>query len=181
MSQIGSHCSYCGTFFSEQKTWPRVCRMCGHESYKNPIPVVVTLVPVYQKLVGHATQCSWLIEQRGIEPHIGGWALPGGYIDSGESWQQAAARELREEVSLVTKPEDFCLYEVLTDTEDHLVIFGVHKGVHRDEIFFQPNSEVLAVEFPILPSDKELCFKLHNEVWHRVAGYYNSLVPRESV
>lgn len=171
MSQIGSHCSYCGTFFSEQKTWPRVCRMCGHESYKNPIPVVVTLVPVYQKL-GHALPCSWLIEQRGIEPQKGGWSLPGGYMDSGETWQQTAARELQEEVDLVTKPEDFRLYDVVTDDEDHLVVFAVHKGVYRNEIFFQPNSEVLAIDFPLIPSDKELCFKLHNEVWRR---YYNSL------
>jgi 8-oxo-dGTP diphosphatase len=44
--------------------------------------------------------CVLLIE-RGIEPHLGHWSLPGGVIDEGESAEAAAVRETMEETGLV--------------------------------------------------------------------------------
>ena len=43
--------------------------------------------------------CVLLIE-RGIEPHLGYWSLPGGVIDNGESAEEAAVRETLEETGL---------------------------------------------------------------------------------
>lgn len=41
--------------------------------------------------------------QRGVEPEIDKWALPGGYMDAGELPEEALSRELREEVRLAAE------------------------------------------------------------------------------
>ncbi len=46
--------------------------------------------------------CLLLIE-RGSEPHLGHWSLPGGVIDEGESAGEAAIRETLEETGLVVE------------------------------------------------------------------------------
>src|SRR5436190_20627034 len=56
---------------------------------KSPLPTVDILVEIEGGIV--------LIERRNI-PH--GWAIPGGFVDYGESLETAAVREAKEEISL---------------------------------------------------------------------------------
>lgn len=67
------------------------CPACGAQvkSYRNPFPTVDIIIEVEGGIV--------LIERKN-PPH--GWALPGGFVDYGESLEAAAAREAREETSL---------------------------------------------------------------------------------
>ena len=69
----------------------RACPTCGTnlKSYLNPSPTVDTIIEVAGGII--------LIE-RGNEPF--GWALPGGFVDYGETLEQAAVREALEETSL---------------------------------------------------------------------------------
>jgi ADP-ribose pyrophosphatase YjhB (NUDIX family) len=58
--------------------------------YKNPVPAVDLIIEIEGKgLV--------LIERRNPPP---GWALPGGFVEVGESLEQAAVREAKEETCL---------------------------------------------------------------------------------
>lgn len=70
------------------------CGHCGAESVpRNPFPTVD--IVLYRQGRG-----VLLIERRN-PPH--GWALPGGFIDYGESAEQAAVREALEETGLVVR------------------------------------------------------------------------------
>ncbi len=91
MGELHSHCSYCGGAFPAAAAWPRHCRHCGRTSYRNPLPVVVVLLPVAGGLV---------VIRRDIEPSKGLLTLPGGYLDLGETWQEGARRELLEETGI---------------------------------------------------------------------------------
>ncbi len=67
------------------------CPKCGTliPLYKNPVPTVDIIIESGQGIV--------LIERKN-PPH--GWALPGGFVDYGESYEHAAIREAREETRL---------------------------------------------------------------------------------
>src|SRR5262249_5363224 len=105
MSKKNAHCSYFGNAFTEDPPWPRVCAYCRRISYLNPLPVAVVLLPV-----GNGLLCV----RRAIEPGKGQLALPGGFIDINETWQQAAARELFEETHVRIAPEELRVFDALS-------------------------------------------------------------------
>ncbi len=56
--------------------------------------------------VGWSTRAALLLTRRaaGLGSHGGQWALPGGRIDAGETAEEAALREMAEEVGLLLEP-----------------------------------------------------------------------------
>lgn len=78
------------------------CPKCGNvtEHYKNPFPTADVIVDIGGKVV--------LIKRK--NPPFG-WAIPGGFIDYGESAENAAIREIREETGLeITGLKQFHCY-----------------------------------------------------------------------
>jgi len=65
-----------------------VCVSCGMVHYKNPL-LVLGCVPEWQGKI--------LLCRRAIEPRLGFWTVPAGFMENGETLQAAAARECYEE------------------------------------------------------------------------------------
>jgi len=65
-----------------------VCTACGAVHYRNP-KLVAGCVPEHRGRI--------LICRRAIEPRLGYWTIPAGFMETGETLQQAAARECEEE------------------------------------------------------------------------------------
>lgn len=61
-----------------------------------------------------------LLTRRAIEPRIGSWVFPGGFMDVGETAEQAAARETMEEARLEVR--NLSLLGVYTRIEPGVVV-----------------------------------------------------------
>ncbi|WP_045220713.1 NUDIX domain-containing protein [Desulfonatronum thioautotrophicum] len=109
---------------------PELQKPCPHCSgpltvYTNPVPTVDILITI-------PGQGIVLIERRNPPP---GWAIPGGFIDYGESAEQAAIREALEETGLDVE---------LTG------LFGVYSDPQRD-----PRQHTISTIFTALARNPE--------------------------
>jgi 8-oxo-dGTP pyrophosphatase MutT (NUDIX family) len=155
-----AHCSFCGARFPEEADWPRTCPACGSTTYRNPLPVAVAVVPV--------AGGGLLAVRRAIPP--AGLALPGGFVELGESWQEAAARELAEETGVRADPAAFREVRVLSAPDGTLLVFGRAPEIAREALgAFAPSPEVAGLEVLRSPSD-DIVFPLHRQVVAEVLG-----------
>jgi ADP-ribose pyrophosphatase YjhB (NUDIX family) len=96
-----NHCSRCGAELvygplDGEHRHRLACPSCGHIAYVNP-RLVVTTVPV--------TEAGEIVLiRRGIEPAIGAWAQPGGFLEVDETVHEGAIRETLEETGLLVEP-----------------------------------------------------------------------------
>ena len=87
-------CPICGTTLQtgmlegkERKYCPR----CDFVNYRNPLPVALAIA-VKDK--------DFLLIKRGLPPKKGMWASPSGFIEIGETAEEACLRELKEETGV---------------------------------------------------------------------------------
>jgi len=95
------------------------------ESFRNPLPTVDVIIEIDGGIV--------LIERKNPPP---GWAMPGGFVDYGESVERAALREAKEETCLDVKlTEQFYTYsDPQRDPRHHtlaVVFIASAKGAPR--------------------------------------------------
>jgi 8-oxo-dGTP diphosphatase len=89
--------------------------------YKNPIPTVDAIIHRYSSI---------LLVKRRKDPYKDCFALPGGFVNEGETIEEAIIREVYEETSLEVYPID---------------ILGVYSDPKRD-----PRGHMLTVVFIVL-------------------------------
>jgi ADP-ribose pyrophosphatase YjhB (NUDIX family) len=65
-----------------------VCTDCGYVAYENPKVVVGSVIVAGDSI---------LMCRRAIQPRLGFWTIPAGYLELGETLQEGAAREALEE------------------------------------------------------------------------------------
>jgi ADP-ribose pyrophosphatase YjhB (NUDIX family) len=131
------YCSHCGERVTEKipagDDRPRyVCGTCNTVHYQNP-KIVAGCVPVWDNRV--------LLCRRAIEPRHGLWTLPAGFMENGESTEQAAARETWEEAcARVTK---LALYGVFSMPKINQVYMMFRAPMETGD--FRPGPESLDV------------------------------------
>ncbi|HXV67320.1 MAG TPA: NUDIX hydrolase [Nitrospira sp.] len=86
-------CTHCGGPVSQKippgDNLPRhVCNQCALIHYHNP-KIVAGCIPEWEDQI--------LLCRRAIEPRLGLWTFPAGFMEIGESTEQAAVRETKEE------------------------------------------------------------------------------------
>lgn len=154
---VEKYCCYCGALHQAPfNKWPKTC-VCGVLSYRNPLPVVNALLPVRTE-IGVGILCI----RRDIEPCRGQWALPGGYLELDETWQEGAVRELYEETGIrLCSAEDICIMHVDSNPKrDRLLLFGLC-GEQGSAVLdhLQTNDEVSG--FKLVYEPQELAFLPH--------------------
>ena len=109
-----------------------VCTSCGMVHYKNPL-LVLGCVPEWQGKI--------LLCRRAIEPRLGFWTFPAGFMENRETIQQAAARE--------------SLEEARADVRIGSLLAVVHvMEAHQVHIFFR--ATLPRAEFGIAPESLEV-------------------------
>jgi 8-oxo-dGTP pyrophosphatase MutT (NUDIX family) len=131
-----------------------VCAVCSNITYRNPLPVAVAVGPVDDGL---------LMIRRTIPP-VGALALPGGFIDWGERWQTAMAREVREETNIVLDPAAFLEHRVLSSPAGYLLVFGLAPILRGAELpSFVPTNET-SERLVISAPPHGMTFPLHLQI-----------------
>jgi len=111
-------CSTCGAAVAlripDDDSRPRhVCTACGTIHYQNPNMVIGSLPEWKDKI---------LLCRRAIEPRLGLWTLPGGFMENGESTTQAAIRETLEEANArIEIGELYSMYSLPYINQVHLL------------------------------------------------------------
>jgi ADP-ribose pyrophosphatase YjhB (NUDIX family) len=147
-------CSQCASELGDQTGWPKQCPQCSREFFRNPTPVAVVVVPV---------DGGVLAVRRAIPPRIGDLALPGGFVDFGETWQEAACREVLEETNLLITPEELSLLELISVPEGHLLIFCRTQPRTAAQVDLSFRNEEVS-EMVVLFGPQELAFPTHTKM-----------------
>jgi len=131
-------CSTCGSDrlefrIPEGDSLPRhVCAVCGTIHYSNP-KVVVGCLPEWEDRV--------LLCRRAIQPRLGLWTLPAGFLEDGESVTTGATRETLEEAN--ARVEVGPLYTVISIT--HISQIYMMFRARLTDLDFGPGPESLEV------------------------------------
>jgi len=140
-----------------------VCQECGFIFYINPKVSAGALIEHEGRVV---------LVRRGIEPHVGSWGLPVGFTEYGETIEETAIRECREETGLEVELDDLLgVYSVQSSFYGHLVLILYSAHVVGGEMEAGDDASEAGLFAPAeLPAD--IAFWAHREAlcnWRETA------------
>ena len=155
MEELSQHrfkfCPLCKHYLRKRQVDGRkrlVCQKCDWIYYGNPLPVAVCVVKNREDKI--------LIAKRNLKPGVNKWALPGGFVESGETPETACLRELEEETGLRGKIERLIgIYIQKTRYYGSLLVVGYEVSISKDKLSL--NNELKEAEFfskknlPVIP------------------------------
>ncbi len=131
------------------------CARCQRYYYSNPTPAVCCFVTRADEI---------LLGQRGVEPRRGYWGLPGGYVELGETAEEAALRELLEETELRgARPSLIGVSSQQSRFTGAVIVLGYI--IEQWEGDPRPGSDVTAVRFFPKAQLPRLPFRAHRELY----------------
>jgi len=126
-----------------------VCQECGFIFYQNPKPTATAIIEKNNQV---------LLIRRSKDPYKGDWDLVGGFVEVGETLEQAIEREVKEETGLTVTNNQYYFNwtDVYQNASDQHVSnnLGVHFLVQvKDEVPFPGDdaSEVKWFDWNKLP------------------------------
>jgi ADP-ribose pyrophosphatase YjhB (NUDIX family) len=125
------------------------CAVCGHHAFYNPKPVASAILRDRDD-----ADRIWLL-RRGFDPGAGRWTFPGGFVDLGESVEEAAHREAMEEVGVAITINK--LVGVYSRPRDRIVLIVFEATAHATPGTSPEATEVRSFTAQTLPWD-ELAF-----------------------
>lgn len=163
-----NYCAHCGSDEIERKEVDgrqrAVCLSCGRVYYKNPIPSIVGVSIINKEI---------LLVERGVEPDIGSWCLPGGFMELGETAEEAVKRELLEETGVKVMP-----VEIITIDTTIGGFYGdvvvIAYGIELESKDFVPGDDALDVQYFPYNSLPRLTFHSHRLIIDRAFEILNS-------
>jgi ADP-ribose pyrophosphatase YjhB (NUDIX family) len=96
-----NYCSNCGSKDLAQMPNFTLCQNCKNEFYKNPKPTAGVILTFKSKI---------LLVRRNHNPGKNLWTIPGGFVESKETLEQALVREMYEELCLNITTQDKLIY-----------------------------------------------------------------------
>lgn len=130
------HCPRCGVKSDRPGQVPFRCSECDYTQFFGPVAAVGGLI------VNEHEQL--LLVRRSRNPGKGQWGLPGGFVDRGETIEQALAREVVEETNLelldhqllTTFPNQYDYRGVITQVID---LFYVCRASDPESVQLEPD------------------------------------------
>ena len=114
------------------------CPGCQFVNYENPLPVAVAVT---------VKDSKFLLIKRGIPPRKGMWAAPSGFIETGETAEEACLRELKEETGVSGRIVRLAGVLRIEDKEVHGDMLVVRYLVEAGDETPVPGDEVEDVRF----------------------------------
>jgi 8-oxo-dGTP diphosphatase len=142
-------------------------------TYRNPVPTVDIII----EMIDRPTRPIVLIER--LNPPYG-WAIPGGFVDYGESVESAALREAEEETGLVVRLiEQFQVYSAPDRDPRQHTVSVVFLATAEGEPVAQDDAKTLQL-FDLWQIPKPLCFDhdriLQDYRYYREYGFRPRLI-----
>jgi len=123
------YCSACGNELIREKPpgdnrYRAICAVCEAVHYENP-RIIAGCIAQWQGRV--------LLCRRAIEPRIGSWTVPAGYMENDETMEQAALREAHEETGAdISLDGLYSVFDIQAISQVYIIYRGVLRSPHLD-------------------------------------------------
>lgn len=129
----------------------------GKYTYEYPRPAVTTDCVIFGFDDG---ELKILLIERGIEPYLGKWALPGGFIDMDENAESCARRKLVQETGLknIYMEQLYTFSAVNRDPRYRVVSIAYYALVKLSDYHAQAGTDATRIEWFSISDVPELAF-----------------------
>ncbi len=123
-----------------------ICESCGTVHYQNP-KIVAGCIPEWQNEI--------LLCKRAIQPRLGYWTLPAGFMENGETTEEAAIRETLEETGAQA---------------NILQLYTLYSIPHISQVYMIYRAQLLDKNFSPTPESEQVeLFSQQNIPWEQIA------------